>query len=180
MTEAFSKILDLILAWWHALRFWEVLDVEELGFVRRFGKPVRDLRPGLNFKWPVIERAHCENAQQGVYLLDPQSLRTADGKDLVLRASVTFCVSDVRKFYLEAWGALGNIRDLVAGEIGEAVRNLPVAAAYDGAALREALKHSRRYAKAWGITIVRLRLVDCTAARSVRLWQTQTSAAGET
>lgn len=179
MSEAFLKILEFIAAWWHALRFWEILDVEERGFIRRFGKPARDLKPGLNWKWPLIERACSENAQEGVYVLDSQSLRTFDGVDLVLRVSVTFKITDIRKYYLEAWGALNNIRDLVAGEIGEAVRQCDADSVYDGAALKLALKRSRAYAREWGISLVRLRCIDAARARSYRLWQTQTNTSGQ-
>ena len=179
MTEAFSKILDLIVAWWHALRFWEILDVEEAGFIRRFGKPARDLKPGLNLKWPIIEKACTENCQEGVYVLDPQSLRTDDGVELVMRVSVTFKISNMRKYYLEAWGALNNIRDLVAGEVGEAVRQCDAESVYGGTAIKLATKRSRAYAKDWGITIVRLRCLDATRARSHRLWQTQTTTGGQ-
>lgn len=179
MTEAFLKICEFIAAWWHALRCWEVLDVEEQGFVRRFGKPARDLKPGLNWKWPLLERACTENAQEGVYVLDSQSLRTVDGIDLVLRVSVTFKIHDMRKYYLEAWGALNNIRDLVAGEVGEAVRQCDAESVYDGTALKLALTRSRRYAGEWGIKIIRLRCIDAAKARSYRLWQTQTTSAGQ-
>lgn len=179
MTEAFSKILDLIIACWSALKFWEILDVEEVGFIRRLGKPARDLKPGWNWRWPIIESGLTENAQEGVYVLDPQSLRTADGIELVLRSSVTFRVIDIRKYHLEAWGALNNIRDLVAGEVGEAVRVATAVDVFEGKAMKVALKSSREHAKEWGIKIVRLRCIDCTKGRSHRLWQTQTTAGGQ-
>lgn len=179
MTEAFSKILDLIVAFWAAIRCWEILPAEEKGFVRRLGKPARSLRPGFNWRWPLIEVAHAINAQEGVYVLDPQSLRTADGVEAVLRVSVTFRVIDARKFHLEAWGALDNIRDLVAGEVGEAVRAAPAAALWDGSAVKAALKSSRAHASEWGIKIVRLRCQDATKGRSLRLWNTNTTADGQ-
>lgn len=180
MSEAFSKILDFLAAWWRALIFWEILDVEERGFVRRLGKPARDLKPGLNLKWPLLEKACTINAQEGVYVLDPQSLRTRDGVDIVIRVSVTFRVVNARKFYLEAWGALENIRDLVAGEVGEAVRKSSAEDVYGAAALKLALTNARRRAADWGVAIVRLRCLDAAKGRSLRLWQTQTTATGET
>lgn len=179
MNEAFGRVFDLLLSWWHALRFWDVLDVEEMGFVRRFGKPVRNLQPGWNWRWPVIEKSETENAQEGVYVLDPQSLRTADGVEVIIRASVTFRIADIRKYYLEAWGALNNIRDLVGGEIGEAVRKSTEVQVFDGTAIKAAQKAARGHAADWGIQIVRLRCIDMTKGRSHRLWQTQTSAVGQ-
>lgn len=179
MTEAFSKILDLIVAFWAAIRCWEILPAEDIGFIRRFGRPVRDLHVGWNRKWPLIESADTVNAQEGVYVLDPQSLRTLDGVEVVVRVSVTFKVQDARKFHLEAWGALTNIRDLVAGEVGEAVRAASADALWSGAAVKTALKTSREYARAWGVKIVRLRCQDAAKGRSIRLWNTNTSATGQ-
>lgn len=179
MTEALSKILDLIVAFWALIRPWHILPQEELGFIRHMGKPGRDLSPGYNWKCPLLETAETANGQEGVYVLDPQSLRTVDGVEIVMRVSVTFKVVDVRKFHLEAWGALDNIRDLVAGEVGEAVRSATAEALWQGAAVRQALKSSRDHARDWGIKIIRLRCQDATKGRSLRLWQTTTTADGQ-
>ncbi len=147
--------------------------------MRRLGKPARSLRPGLNWKWPLLETAEQVNAQEGVYVIDPQSLRTSDGVEVVVRVSVTFRVVDARLFHLEAWGALNNIRDLVAGEVGEAVRASTAEALWTGAAVKAALKSSRTHASDWGIKIVRLRCQDAAKSRSVRLWNTNTTADGQ-
>ncbi len=179
MTEAFSKIIDFIVSWWTALRCWDILPAEELGFIRRMGKPARDMRPGLNWRWPVLETAETVNGQEGVYMLDPQSLRTTDGVDLVVRCSVTFRVKCARKFHLEAWGALNNIRDLVAGEVGESLRVSVAADVYAGKAIARALKSVRAKARRWGIEVVRIRCVDSTKSRSIRLWNTNTAADGQ-
>lgn len=179
MTEAFSKILEFIVAWWTALRFWDVLPAEEIGFIRRLGKPARDMHPGLNWRLPVIESAETVNGQEGVYMLDPQSLRTSDGVDMVVRCSVTFRVVDARKFHLEAWGALNNIRDLVAGEVGEAMRLSTAPQVHAGAAIAVALKSARAKARRWGLQVVRIRCVDSTKSRSIRLWNTNTTADGQ-
>lgn len=179
MTEAFSKILEFIVSWWTALRFWDVLPAEEIGFIRRFGRAARDMRTGLNWRWPVIESAETVNGQEGVYMLDPQSLRTLDGLEMVVRCSVTFQVTDARKFHLEAWGALNNIRDLVAGEVGEALRVSTAQQVYDGKAVAKALTSARTKARRWGLKVVRIRCVDSTKARSIRLWNTNTAADGQ-
>lgn len=179
MTEAFSKILEFIVSWWTALRFWDVLPSEEIGFIRRVGKYARDMHPGLNWRWPVIESAETANAQEGVYMLDPQSLRVTDGYDMVVRCSVTFRIVDARKYHLEAWGALNNIRDLVAGEVGEALRVSTAADVYEGRAIAKALKSSRTKARRWGLEVVRIRCVDAARSRSIRLWNTNTTADGQ-
>jgi regulator of protease activity HflC (stomatin/prohibitin superfamily) len=179
MTEAFSKILEFIVSWWTALRFWDVLPAEERGFIRRLGTHARDMKPGLNWRWPVIESAETVNGQEGVYMLDPQSLRTKDGVDMVVRCSVTFQVVCARKFHLEAWGALNNIRDLVAGEVGEAIRVSTSEDVYEGRAIAKALKSARIKAKRWGLEVVRIRCVDTTRSRSIRLWNTNTTADGQ-
>jgi regulator of protease activity HflC (stomatin/prohibitin superfamily) len=179
VTEAFSKILEFIVSWWTALRCWDVLPAEEIGFIRRFGGCARDMHPGINWRWPVIETAETVNGQEGVYTLDPQSLRTADDVCLVLRASVTFKVVCARKFHLEAWGALNNIRELVAGELGDVVREASAEDVYAGRATKAALRRSRKQAAKWGIEIVRIRCGDLAKSRSLRLWNTNTTAGGQ-
>lgn len=179
MTEIVGKLIDLVVTCWRALWPWVILPVEEIGFIRRLGRAQRDMNPGVNWKWPLIEKAHTVESQEGIYILDPQSLRTNDGKDLVMRVSVTFRVADARKFHLKAWGALSNLRDLVAGEVGEAVRCASAEEAFDGTAMKVALKSARLQAASWGIKIVRLRCCDLCPARSVRRWNTNTNAAGE-
>lgn len=180
MTEALSKLIDFFVAWWAALRCWDILPAEEIGFIRRLGKPARDMRAGFNWRWPVIEKAETVNGQEGIYFLDPQSLRTTDGVGLVLRASVTFRVVSARRYHLEAWGATENLRDLVAGELGEVVRESTAADVYEGRATRRALARSRQQARKWGIQIVRIRCADMARSRSIRRWNTNTTAAGET
>lgn len=179
MTEALLKLIDLVIAWWHALTFWHVLPAEDIGFVRRFGKYARPLKPGLNLRWPIVESAETCCGQEGIYVLDPQSLRTADDVTLVLRASVTFKITDARRYHLEAWGALENIRDLVAGELGDVVRASDAADVYSGKAVAKALTRARTQARKWGIQLIRVRCADLSKSRSLRLWQTQTTAEGQ-
>jgi regulator of protease activity HflC (stomatin/prohibitin superfamily) len=179
MSDALLKILEIIIACWERIVPWVVLPAEEIGFIRRLGKPGDDLHPGFNWKAPVISVAETANAQEGVYVLEPQSLRTKDGAEVIVRVSVTFRVVDARKFHLEAWGALGNIRDLVAGELGEAVRGSDAEDLWSGAAVKLALKTSRVHASDWGVKIVRLRCQDATKSRSLRRWNTNTTSSGQ-
>ena len=179
MTELIGKLIDLIVGCWRALWPWPILPAEEIGFVRRLGRYHRDMQVGVNWKWPLFDKAETVESQEGIYILDPQSLRTADGRDLVLRISVTFRVSDARKFHLKAWGALSNLRDLVAGEVGEAVRCATGAEVFDGIAMAVALKSARSQAASWGIRIVRLRCCDLCPARSIRRWNTNSTSHGE-
>jgi regulator of protease activity HflC (stomatin/prohibitin superfamily) len=179
VSEALSKILELIVACWRALCCWDVLPAEEIGFIRRLGKYSRRMRPGWNWRWPLIETAEKAHGQEGIYILDPQSLRTRDGVFLVLRMSVTFRIVNARKYHLKAWGALNNLRDLVAGEVGEVVRSAQSEDVFNGVVTALALKNVRKQAARWGVRIVRLRSCDMCPATSVRRWNTNTSAAGE-
>ena len=52
-----QQILSFLLQSWRFLVCWAVLDQEQLGFVRRLGRPNRKMKPGWNWKWPVIEQA---------------------------------------------------------------------------------------------------------------------------
>lgn len=161
------------------LKWWVVVEQEQLGFIRRWGVHHREVSPGLHWKCPVWERAETEDGRPYVYLLDPQSLTTADGVLLVVRLTVTVTVIDVRKFYRTVFDGRQNVQDVAAGELGEAVRCSNCADVLGTAVLQRVSRKLRAAAKDWGMSVSDVRFVDCARARSYRLWQTQTTHAGQ-
>jgi regulator of protease activity HflC (stomatin/prohibitin superfamily) len=174
-----KQILDFLLQWWHALRFWDVLDQERVGFIRRLGRAHRDMTAGINWRWPLIESAVTFDGQEGTYVLDPQSLRTLDGVNLVLRLKVTCQIIDARAHQLNVYDALNNIQDVAAGECGEAVREASAADVYSGKVLKRIGARTRSQGKRWGMKVSEVQFLDCAPARSYRLWQSTFTAAGQ-
>lgn len=167
----FDKLFDFVLSILDWFRFWSVMPVEHAGFVRRFGVPVRDLEPGLNFILPFnIETTSTVEMRQWSDVLPPQSLRTKDGVAMVVRLMVAYRVSDPRTFVLEVFDATNNIQDLAMGSLGSAVVRAKASEVYSGAVLEKVRDRVTRAAKKWGMEVLKVQLTDAAEAPSYRLF----------
>lgn len=167
----FDKLLDFILNFIGLFRFWHAMPTEYAGFIRRFGVPKRDLKPGLNFMLPFnIETTTTVDMRQWSDVLPPQSLRTKDGVDIVVRLMVAYRVHDPRTFVLEVFDATNNIQDLAMGTLGSAVAKARASDVYSGVVLEKVRDRIIRAAAKWGIEVVKVQLTDTTPAPSYRLF----------
>lgn len=167
----FDRIFDFLISILGFFQFWTVLKAEEAGFIRRFGVPVRDMKPGLNFLLPfLIETSTHVDMRQWSDVLPAQSLRTKDGVDLVVRLMVAYRVADPQRFVLEVFDATNNMQDLAAGALGAAVTKARAADVYSGAVLEKVRERVTRSALKWGVEVVKVQLTDATPAPSFRLF----------
>lgn len=175
----FDKLIDFVLQFVHWFKFWVVCEAEYSGFVRRFGQPVRDLKPGLNFVLPFsIETATLVDMRTWADVLPAQSLRTSDGVDLVLQLMVSHQVCDVKCFALKVFDANNNVQDIAAGELGAAVMAATAEQVYNGTVLRKVRKKVVTAAGAWGLKIINVRFTDCVKAPAYRLFGVTTNTHG--
>jgi regulator of protease activity HflC (stomatin/prohibitin superfamily) len=166
-----DKLVDFLLSVLDLFRFWCTLPPEQAGFVRRFGLPVRDLKPGLNFLWPFnIETTSRADMRLWADVLPAQSLRTTDGVEFVVRLMVSYQVSDPKKMILECYDAANNVLDIAAGALGAAISKAEAADVDSGKVLRRVRSALTTAAKHWGIEIHRVQFADCTRASSHRLF----------
>lgn len=174
-----AQLFAFLSQFWRILIPWVVCDAEQVGFVRRLGVPRRKLAPGLNWKWPVLECGELEDARPYSYILDPQSVRSADGVDLVVRISVTCHVVDAQKYFLNVYDGRANIQDMACGELAQAVQRAKSRDVLSGKVLDGVLRSAQRTARRWGMRIDDLKFVDASTAPSVRLWQSSFTSAGQ-
>lgn len=174
-----QQILAFLLESWRFLICWAILDQEQLGFIRRTGRPHRKMNPGWNWKWPVFERAETEDGRAYAYILDPQSLQTGDGKAVVLRLSVTCRVTNVRRYVLSVYDGRSNVQDVAAGELGDVVAASDLGEVLSGEILPEVLRRVRAVARKWGMRVDSVKFVDAAQTRSLRLWQSTFTSAGQ-
>lgn len=166
----FDRLVDLLVQFLHLFRFWAICPAEYQGFVRRFGLPVRDLKPGFNFVWPTIEAATLADMRVWADILQPQSLRTRDGKTLVIRLLVSHQVLDPRAFTLTVYDAGNNLMDLAAGLLGQVVLAHDADAVLSGRVLKALDRKVVLAAKKWGIGVNRVAFVDIAEAPAFRLF----------
>lgn len=167
----FDKIFDFLISILDLFRFWTVCAAEHAGFVRRFGQPVRKLKPGLNFVLPFnIETSTHVDMRLWADVLPAQSLRTADGVDLVLRLMVSYRVEDPQRFILNVFDPTNNVQDVAAGALGSAVSRATAEDVYSGKVLRRVRTAVTTAAKKWGVAIDKVQFTDVAAATSFRLF----------
>lgn len=166
----FDKLIDVLVGVIHWFRPWVICHAEHAGFIRRFGLPVRDLKPGWNWVWPCIESATQADMRVWADVLPAQSLRTRDGTDYVIKLMVSHSVKDVRTFALNVYDANNNIQDVAAGQLGAAVMAATAEQVTSGEVLRKVRRKIITAAKAWGMEIHNVQFVDCSPAPSVRLF----------
>lgn len=174
-----SQILNFLAQFWRQLLFWAVLNSEQVGFIRRNGVPHRDMVPGLNWKWPVIEGPETEDGREYCVCTDPQSLICKDGVAVVMRLTATCSVFDARRYLLEVCDGRTNIQDLLVGELSWLVQRRPSSIVLSGRMMGELERRAAKAARKWGIQVDSVRVLDAARARSVRLWQSTLTSSGQ-
>lgn len=175
-----EQAIKFLVQFWRFFQFWAVLDAEFLGFVRRLGVPRRDMAPGLNWHWPCgIETPHVVDARVSACICDPQTLTTVDGKTLVVRLKVSYCVTNARKYELKVFEPGNNIQDVACGELGALVRDIPAADVFNGRALSVVAERVKRQGRKWGLRIFDVELVEYAQTRVFRLVNSTFSSTGQ-
>lgn len=167
-----DRLIDLILDSLSLFKFWEVIEPYEQAVVTRLGLYHRTLEPGFHWVIPfAIERAIGDSVVPVTHALNPQSLTTADGRSVVVRAVITRSIVDIQKALLECEGVENVLVDSAVGAVADAVR----AHGWDDLSSKEfaaaLTAEVRDRARPWGVKIHRVQLADISASRSLRLWQ---------
>ena len=90
----------------------------------RFGKVVSfDIKPGLHFAIPVIEKIRKFDARVLTMDSRPSEYLTAEKKALVVDSYVKWRVKDVQKFYVATNGDIVRAASLLASRVDNGLRN---------------------------------------------------------
>lgn len=170
MTALIEKLLELLLAWYSALLPFHVLGDDQCGLVRRLGRFHRYMKPGLNWKIPVLEQALSDMAALSSTVLREQSLTTADGKQVTLRGVITYRVVDARRWILDCDSAESVVNDVGCCVLAQLIPTMAAEAVLNGERFSHELeKKVRARAKHWGIEVDTFGLVDRVATRTYRV-----------
>lgn len=174
-----AQLFNFLLQFWRQIIPWYVLDAEQVGFIRRLGVPAREAEPGLHAKWPVIEVLEAEDAREYCVVTDPQSLICKDGVAVVVRLTATCNVFDAQRYLLEVCDGRSNVQDLLVGELSWLVQRRTSDIVLSGKMIPDLERRAAKVARKWGIHVASVRVLDAARARSVRLWQSTLTAAGQ-
>jgi regulator of protease activity HflC (stomatin/prohibitin superfamily) len=169
MMAILEKLLDLLQAWISYIIPFHVMGDDQCGLVRRLGRFHRYMRPGLNWKIPVLEQALTDMAALSSTVLREQSLTTSDGVQVTLRGVITYRVIDAKRWILDCDSAQSVMNDVGCCVIAELVPGMSSEEILSGeTAMRELTKKVRVRAKRWGVEVDSFGLVDRVQTRTYR------------
>lgn len=170
MSELFRRILDLLEKWVSYLLPFAVLREDHCGLILRFGQYRRDLTPGWNWKWPIVECDMSEVAALDSTVLREQTLTSKDGRKVTLRGVLAYRVIDPRKYILECATAESVVNDVGCGVVAEIVPRFEAEEILSSDDLcKKLLTRMRVRAKHWGVQVESFGLVDRVESETYRI-----------
>jgi regulator of protease activity HflC (stomatin/prohibitin superfamily) len=174
-----SQLLTFLAQFWKQLIFWVVVDTGQVGILRKWGVPAGRLKPGLTWKLPVRDTVDIEDGREWTYILDPQSIRTIDGVQVVLRLSAMVRVVNPHLYFTRCGDGRNNIQDAACGELTDIVQGSTAEDVLSGRVLELVRPRVLKVARRWGMRVDSLKFHDCAESPSVRLWQSNFTSAGQ-
>jgi regulator of protease activity HflC (stomatin/prohibitin superfamily) len=166
----FDRLVELFLQFCDLFFVWNVVDEWQRGVVLRFGRPVRDAKPGIVWLWPLrIERVVVEDMFERPAALPVQSLTTADGHGVAVSAIIVYRVQNARKVILRT----GGHEQALIATVPAVVASHVTAAKWEDLMSQEFLdavtSDVRAEAKTWGIKVLSVRFGNVAKAPTLRL-----------
>lgn len=162
LTQFFDKIFSVV------PRLW-LIDPDEAGVRVTLGTRVKALESGWYICWPVFQT--CEKIKVVTQVVDlrPQSIWTADGKELVISGCIKYRVVSAKDAILGVYDYDANIKTLALGIIFDYVTG-HTKTDIDFATLKaEILKGLREACRGWGLKVENIYLTDIGVVKNLRL-----------
>lgn len=162
LTQFLDKLFSVI------PRLW-LIDPDEAGVRVTLGKYVKELGSGWYICLPMIQTCEKIKVVTQVEDLRPQSVRTSDGKEIVISGAVKYRVSSAKDAILGVYDYDANIKTLALGIIFDYVTSRPFGELNTTTLKNEILKGLRDASRGWGLKIEAIYLTDIGAVRNLRL-----------
>lgn len=165
----FDKIIDLLIAVWKDIWFFQTIYEYEEGVKLRLGKYHKSLKPGIWFKWSVAEKILVHYAKDDTILLPSQKLTTKDGKTITARGVILYKIDDIKLFLTEVNQPQQAISDMAMGMISNNITTGNYEDCYNDKIMNEITKDVRREAKRWGAYVTYVKLTDISLSRTFNI-----------
>lgn len=177
MNSWFRDIWEVL---WEVLGYFQIvtfIDAFDEGVLLRRGRFKRcvggDVKHFLGVAWHLpleIDEITVMNVKPTAMELAAQSVTTADGQDIVLRAVILWGIFDIRKAMIDVEDCTGSLGNIAVGLIQECVEVTDLADIRTRAFRTLVKKHIQKQARKWGISVSTVRFQDLTVAPSYRIF----------
>lgn len=170
MTSVVDRLIEVLLTVWRWIVPWAILPDDHLGLVRRFGVTHRLMKPGWNWKYPLVEQPMTECSALESTVLREQSLITRDGVSVTLRCVITYRVVDAKAWIVNVNDAQSVMNDAGCLAVAELVPEFNAVDVLHGRGfIRKLRRRIRERAAPWGAKVASVGLADRAEAPVVRV-----------
>jgi regulator of protease activity HflC (stomatin/prohibitin superfamily) len=168
----FDKLIGLIQQFFHELTPLFIIDEWDQAVVLRNGKFRKVVGAGLYFKIPFFDSIWRYTVITQSIDIPPQSVTTADGKNVVVKGIIRFSVVDIKAFLLNITQPADVLTDTTGGMIREIIEDTEWSGLID--IDKKLTSEVGKFVKRWGIKVERVTLTDLQIANSIRIIQDAT------
>lgn len=164
-----DKLIDFIMSLYdHINPFIIVREYQEAVLLRN-GKFQKILKKGLHLKIPFIDEYEAQHIVWTTLTLPAQSLVTADGYDVVIKAIVKYKVFDVKIFTLEVFDSIDAISDISQGKIKTIITERSWSEITDNELDNILTKKIKAEVRKYGVEVGQVTLTDLAKIKTLRL-----------
>jgi regulator of protease activity HflC (stomatin/prohibitin superfamily) len=168
----FDKLITIIQQFIHELIPVFIIDQWDEGVVLRVGKFLKIVRPGIYFKIPFIDSVWKHTIITQSIDIPPQSVTTADGKNVVVKGIIRFSIIDIKTFLTTITKPQDVLTDTTGGMIREIIEDTDWFNITD--IDKKLTSEVGKFVKRWGIKVEKVTLTDLQIANSIRIIQDTT------
>lgn len=150
---------------------WPLTIVEEwrCAFLLRNGIIIKDLTPGLHWRWLFIEKIITFPKSECGLDLGTSAIITRDGKSVVISANLGYRVTDLALNYRKLWHSENSLAKLALGRMASHCAGMSLEELQNRVLTEnQILENLNSMVCEWGLEIPRFHLTDCVTARSLR------------
>jgi regulator of protease activity HflC (stomatin/prohibitin superfamily) len=168
--EWLGKLMDALLAF---LPRRIIVRATQRGIRWRFGRNVKELKPGWYIYWPLISEVEVIVAARQTNSLPRQDLMTRDGIELKVKAIVAYSVDNAALAIGEQnWDVDTTVNDITQATIASAIAAMPFNQLLEEMAsealVKKLTKAARDQLRSFGVKIDRVRITDLHRNRAIR------------
>lgn len=164
-----DKLIDIVLQFIDDLVPWVVIPHYDRGVRLRLGKPCGVLECGFHWKVPFADQILTHMIMPTTMNLSEQSVVTADGTAVVVKAVIKYEVENVERLLLEVNSASDALSDMAQGLIRDKLIAADWKDCNNDKITSDISRSIKIEAKKWGIRVLTVVLTDLSPMRSIRL-----------
>ena len=168
----FDKLIAAIQQFGNALLPLFIIDEWEHAIVLRGGRFLKVVKPGFYWKIPFFDSVWRHNVITQSIDIPPQSVTTADNKNVVVKGIIRFNISDIKLFLTTITEPKDVLTDTTGGMIRSIIEDTEWINIVD--IDKKLTSEVGKFVKKWGIKVEKVTLTDLQIANSIRIIQDST------